>query len=246
MIPLKNTSGQPPLASLQDRALRERIMQASLNRASKGGEFDNRAVVASMVKLRAERAALLGYANHAAYVLADETAGSVGRGQQAARPDWRRRRSPTRAPRRPTSRRSSTRKAASSRFRQPTGPTTPRRCASRSSISTPSNCVPISRWTTCCANGVFFAANKLYGLSFKERKDLPVYLPDIRVFEVFNEDGSHLALFLVDYYARSNKRGGAWANAYVAQSSLLGTSTGHRQSPEHPEAARRRADPDDL
>jgi peptidyl-dipeptidase Dcp len=87
-------------------------------------------------------------------------------------------------------------------------------------------------------NGIFYAANKLYGLTFKERKDLPVYLPDIRVFEVFNEDGSHLALFLVDYYARSNKKGGAWANAYVAQSGLLGTTpiiANHLNIPKPPQ-----------
>ena len=87
-------------------------------------------------------------------------------------------------------------------------------------------------------NGVFFAAHKLYGLSFKERKDLPVYLPDIRVFEVFEENGDPLALFIVDYYARSNKRGGAWANAYVAQSALFGTKpviANHLNIPKPPE-----------
>jgi peptidyl-dipeptidase Dcp len=72
-------------------------------------------------------------------------------------------------------------------------------------------------------NGVFFAANKVYGLSFKERKDLPVYNPDVRVFDVFDADGKQLAIFIADFYARSNKRGGAWMNAYVSQSSLMGT-----------------------
>ncbi|HEX7984086.1 MAG TPA: M3 family metallopeptidase, partial [Duganella sp.] len=72
-------------------------------------------------------------------------------------------------------------------------------------------------------NGVFFAANKVYGLSFKERKDLPVYHPDVRVFDVFDADGKQLAIFIADFYARSNKRGGAWMNAYVSQSSLMGT-----------------------
>ena len=72
-------------------------------------------------------------------------------------------------------------------------------------------------------NGVFFAANKVYGLSFKERKDLPVYNPDVRVFDVIDADGKQLAIFIADFYARSNKRGGAWMNAYVSQSSLMGT-----------------------
>src|SRR4029078_13354213 len=66
-------------------------------------------------------------------------------------------------------------------------------------------------------------ATKLYGITFKERKDLPVYLPDIRIFEVFDTDGKPLALFIADYYARPSKRGGAWMNAYVPQSGLLGT-----------------------
>ena len=72
-------------------------------------------------------------------------------------------------------------------------------------------------------DGVFYAASRLYGITFKERHDLPVYQPDVRVFEVFDEDGSPLALFLGDYYARPTKHGGAWMNAYVAQSGLLGT-----------------------
>src|SRR5690606_32012853 len=72
-------------------------------------------------------------------------------------------------------------------------------------------------------DGVFFAANQLHGLTFKERKDLPGYHPDVRVFEVFDADGSGLGLFLVDWYARSNKRGGAWMNSFVQQSRLLGT-----------------------
>ena len=72
-------------------------------------------------------------------------------------------------------------------------------------------------------DGVLFAAHELYGLTFKERKDLPVYQQDVRVFEVFDADGSPLGLFLVDWYARSNKRGGAWMNSFVEQSRLLGT-----------------------
>lgn len=72
-------------------------------------------------------------------------------------------------------------------------------------------------------NGVFYAASKLYGLSFKERKDLPVYHPSVRVFEVFDADGKPLALFLADMYSRSNKQGGAWMNEYMSQSTLMGT-----------------------
>jgi peptidyl-dipeptidase Dcp len=71
-------------------------------------------------------------------------------------------------------------------------------------------------------NGVFYAANQEYGLTFKKRTDFPVYDPDVMVYEVFDKDGKHLAIFIADYYARSNKRGGAWMNEYVSQSRLMG------------------------
>ncbi len=91
-------------------------------------------------------------------------------------------------------------------------------------------------------DGVFFAANKFYGLTFKERKDLPVYHPDVRVLEVFNADGSPLALFLGDYYARPSKRGGAWMNAYVPQSGLFANKPVVANHLNIPEAAGGRAD----
>jgi peptidyl-dipeptidase Dcp len=87
-------------------------------------------------------------------------------------------------------------------------------------------------------DGVFFAAGKLYGLTFKERRDLPVYQPDVRVFEVYDRDGKPLALFMADYYARPSKRGGAWMNAYVQQSDLFGTKpvvANHLNIPKPPE-----------
>eukprot|EP00257_Ricinus_communis_P012557 XP_002535455.2 uncharacterized protein LOC8270063 [Ricinus communis] len=82
---------------------------------------------------------------------------------------------------------------------------------------------PYFELNSVITNGVFYAANKVYGLTFKERKDLPVYDPDVRVWDVFDANGKQLAIFIGDYYARSNKRGGAWMNAYVSQSSLMGT-----------------------
>jgi peptidyl-dipeptidase Dcp len=87
-------------------------------------------------------------------------------------------------------------------------------------------------------NGVFYAANRLYGLTFKERTDLPVYHPDVRVFEVYDADGSPLGLFLADMYARPSKRGGAWMNEYVGQSELLGQKpvvANHLNIPKPPE-----------
>ena len=91
-------------------------------------------------------------------------------------------------------------------------------------------------------NGVFHAANQLFGLRFEERPELPVYHPDVRIWEVFEEDGSPLGLFIGDFYARPSKRGGAWMNAYVSQSNLLGTKpvvANHLNIPKPPEGNRR-------
>jgi peptidyl-dipeptidase Dcp len=223
VIPLKNTSGQPPLASLENRELRQQLMQASLERGSKGGEFDNREIVASMAKLRAERAAMLGYANHAAYVLEDETAGTVEAVNtllaQLAKPAVANARAEAADIQKAIDAEGGKFKVSAADWAYYT-----EKVRKQKFDLDAEQLRPYFEMDNVLRNGVFYAANQLYGLSFKERKDLPVYLPDIRVFEVFNADGSHLALFLVDYYARSNKRGGAWASAYVAQSQLLGNT----------------------
>ncbi|MEZ5461698.1 M3 family metallopeptidase [Dokdonella sp.] len=222
VIPLKNTSGQPPLASLQDRALRERIMQASLTRGSKGSEWDNRGIVASMAKLRAERAALLGYPNHAAYVLEDETAGTVEAVNkllsQLAPPAVANARAEGADIQKMIDREGGDFQLSAADWAYYT-----EKVRKEKFDLDAEELRPYFEMNNVLQNGVFFAANKLYGLTFKERKDLPVYLPDIKVFEVFEENGDPLALFIVDYYARSNKRGGAWMNAYVQQSELDGT-----------------------
>ncbi|MGB0132759.1 M3 family metallopeptidase [Dokdonella sp.] len=222
VIPLKNTSGQPPLASLQDRALRQEIMKASLTRGSKGGEFDNRAIVASMAKLRAERAALLGYPNHAAYVLEDETAGTVEAVNkllaQLAPPAVANARAEGADIQKMINKEGGAFELTAADWSYYT-----EKVRKEKFDLDAEELRPYFEMDNVLQNGVFFAANKLYGLTFKERKDLPVYLPDIRVFEVFEENGDSLALFIVDYYARSNKRGGAWMNAYVQQSKLDGT-----------------------
>jgi len=85
-------------------------------------------------------------------------------------------------------------------------------------------------------DGVFYAAHELYGLTFKERKDLPVYRPEVRVFEVFDSNGKGLALFIADYFARDSKQGGAWMNAYVEQSRLLGLKAVVSNQSQHPQA----------
>ena len=187
---------------------------------------DNRPVIAQLVKLRAERAALLGYPSHAAYVLADESAGTPQAVQRHDRPGRAGRARARRAPRRPRCRSSSTHR------RPPPGPRAfklqpwdwsfyseqvrkARYDFDQASVA------PYFELDHVLQDGVFYAAHQLYGLTFKERQDLPVYQPDVRVFEVSDADGKPLALFLADYFARDNKQGGAWMNEYVSQSQLL-------------------------
>src|SRR5438132_1597875 len=222
VIRLLNTTGQPSLTSLQDRALREKIMQTSLARNNHGGEWDNKEVVNRTAKLRAERATLLGYANHAAYQLEDQTAKDVRTVNKLL------------ADLAPAAVANAKREGADM----------------QAIIDQEKGGFPLAAWdwdfysekvrkaryafdesqlkpyfelNHVITDGVFFAAGKLYGLTFKERKDLPVYLPDVRIWEVFDANGTPLALFIGDYYARPSKRGGAWMNQYVPQSTLLDT-----------------------
>ena len=99
----------------------------------------------------------------------------------------------------------------------------PSRCARRSTIWTKSQIKPYFELNNVLHNGVFYAANKLYGITFKRRTDIPVYNPDVQVYEVFDADGKPLALFYFDYFKRDNKNGGAWMDEFVGQSKLLGT-----------------------
>ena len=221
VIALKNTSGQPSMSSLTNRDLREKIHKTSLSRGSRGGEFDNRENLSKVIKLRAQRAQLMGYSNHAAYRLESQTA---------------------QTPKAVNERLSSLAPKALSNAKKEAADLqkmidaegggfqlaswdwdyyTEKVRADRYSFDT-SQLKPYFEMDNVLQNGVFFAANQLFGISFKERFDFPVYQDDVRVFEVFNEDGSTLALFIYDGYARSSKRGGAWMNAYVSQSKLKG------------------------
>ncbi|MGY8781251.1 MAG: M3 family metallopeptidase [Fidelibacterota bacterium] len=222
VVTLRNTSGQPPMSSLTNRALRERIHKTSLSRGSRGGEFDNRKTLAKIIKLRSQRAQLMGYANHAAYSLENQTAQTT-----------------TAVNKRllglaPAAVANATREAADlQKMINAEGGNfelaswdwdfyTEKVRADRYNFDA-AQLKPYFEMNNVLQNGVFYAANQLFGITFKERFDLPVYQVDVRVFEVFNEDGSVLALFIFDGYARTSKRGGAWMNAYVAQSRLKGT-----------------------
>jgi peptidyl-dipeptidase Dcp len=220
VIPLLNTSGQPPLVALEDRSLRQRILETSLARGSRGGEYDNRGVVSRVMRLRAERAALLGYPNHAAYVLENQTAlttEAVNRRLAELTP-------PAVAnARREASALQQMIEAEGGDFEVQAWDWSyyAEKVRQAEYAFDESQLRPYLEMWTVLEQGVFFAANRLYGLSFSRRTDLPTYHPDVRVYEVLDVDGEQVALFLADYYARPSKRGGAWMNSYVRQSRLL-------------------------
>jgi peptidyl-dipeptidase Dcp len=222
VIQLQNTTGQPLLGSLQNRPLRERIMQTSLERNSHGGEFDTRDIVKRMAALRAEKAQLLGYANWAAYQLEDQTAHNV--------PTVNKLLSDLTPPAVANAKAEAAdmqkivdEEKGGFQIASWDWPFYSEKVRKARYAFDESELRPYFELNHVILDGVFFAANKEYGLTFKERHDIPVYQPDVRVFEVYDRDGKPLALFLGDYYARPSKRGGAWMNAYVQQSDLFGT-----------------------
>ncbi|UOV05181.1 M3 family metallopeptidase [Pseudoxanthomonas sp. F37] len=226
VLTLLNTTGQPPESQLTDRALRQRLHEASVARGSRGGEFDTTALVSRIMKLRADRAKLLGYPNHAAYGLEDQTARTpeavnamLGKLAPAAVANARREAADLQAMI------DQEQKAKG----QPTFALEPwdwafysEKVRAAKYDFDESQLKPYFEMKNVLENGVFFAANQLYGLTFKERTDLPKYHPDTWTYDVFNADGSQLAIFIFDPYARDSKRGGAWMNSYVSQSGLTG------------------------
>lgn len=222
VLPLLNTSGQPALSSLTNRELRERIHTTSLSRGSSGGEFDNREILSKVAKIRAERAKLMGFENHAAFSLSNQTAQTT----EAVNT-----RLATLAP--PAVANAKREQADLQKMVDSEGGDfqlaswdwdyyTEKVRADRFNFDE-SQLKPYLEMENVLVNGVFFAATKVFGITFKARPDLPTYHPDVKVWEVFDKDGSSLALFIEDFYARESKRGGAWMNAYVPQSKLMGT-----------------------
>jgi peptidyl-dipeptidase Dcp len=221
LLRLTNTTGQPAYSALESRALRDRIMAASLARGSHGGEFDNSAIVTRTAKLRAERAQLLGYPSHAAYEVELQTARSVDAinrmlAQLAPAAVANARREAAEMQAIIDSTKGGYTLAAgdwdhnSEKVRQA------KYAFNQDELK------PYYEATRVLEDGVFYAATRLYGITFKRRTDLAGYSPDMSVYEVFNEDGSAFALLLCDLYARQNKRGGAWMNDYVPQNGLTG------------------------
>ncbi|TDK21527.1 M3 family peptidase [Luteimonas aestuarii] len=241
-ITLLNTTGQPPLPQLNNRDVRRRVHEASVNRGSRGNQWDNTAIVAEVLALRDERARMLGYDSSAAFVLADETAGSV----QAVN-DMLARLAPAAVA---NARKEGEKLQAMIDQEQaakgePTFQLEPwdwayytEKVRKAEYDFDDNEMKPYFEMRNVLENGVLFAATELFGITFKERHDLPKYHPDTWVYDVFDKDGSHLSIFIFDPYARPSKRGGAWMNSYVGQSELEGTLpvvANHQNIPKPPE-----------
>lgn len=223
LLTLPLFTGHPHLAQLTDRGARRRILAASMSRGSRDNANDNRPVLREIVRLRAERAALLGYSSHAAYVTADETAGTPEAVERMLRELAV-----------PAARNARTEAAALQAIIDQTEPQpfpleahdwpfyTEKVRAATYDIDTSA----LRSWFEAervLQDGVFSAATRLYGVTFTERGDLIAYHPDARVFEVHDADGSPVGLYVLDLYTRDTKRGGAWMNPIVSQSALRGT-----------------------
>ena len=227
VLTLQNTTQQPLLQDLTDRATRQALFEASWTRAEKGDANDTRDIIERLAQLRAQEAKLIGFPNFAAWTLED---------QMAEKPETVMSFMQKLAP------------AAVARAKVEAGDIQKQIDKDQAALHQPTfklepwdwehyaeevrkakydlddaQTKPYFELNSVLQNGVFYAANQLYGLTFKERKDIPVYNPDVRVFEVFDKDGKSLALFYVDYFKRDNKNGGAWEDNFVGQSKLLGT-----------------------
>ena len=223
VVTLTLFTGHPHLASLTRPESRRRLLSASRARGSRGGEHDNRDVLLEIVRLRAERAELLGFASHAAYVTSDQTAGSPDAvsallrrlAVPAARNARREQDELLRIIDDP--------EAADGIDPADWAFVTEKVRAETLDIDT-SALRPWFEAERVLRDGVFFAATRLYGITFREREDLPAYHPGARVFEVENANGSHLGLYVLDLHTRDTKRGGAWMNSIASQSVLRGTT----------------------
>jgi peptidyl-dipeptidase Dcp len=215
VVTLVLPTGHPALASLTNRSVRERIMTASRSRGTRGGEFDNREVLLEIVRLRAARARLLGFDDHASFVTADQTAKSPSNVA-----DMLDRLAPAAARNARAEQAELERIAGALVESWDWAHLTEKVRRERYAVDTAAM-RPYFEAERVYRDGVFTAASKLYGLSFTERGDLVAYHPDVRVFEVFDEDGVPRGLFLLDLYTRDSKRGGAWMNSLISQNRLL-------------------------
>ncbi len=222
VLPLQNTTQQPMLAEMSDREARRALFEASLSRAERGGDSDTRATIARIAQVRAQKAKLLGFPNFASWQLQDQMAKTPQAAQQfldALVP------SSTAKARREAADIQALIDKQNGGFRmEPYDWNFYAEQVRKAKYDLNMQEVkPYFELNRVLQDGVFYAANQLYGLTFQERHDLPVYQADVRVFEVFDHDGTSLALMYFDYFKRDNKNGGAWMNNFVGQSTLLGT-----------------------
>ena len=223
VIPLQNTTQQPALQSLTDRSTREELFKASWTRAEKGDANDTRDTIARIAQIRAHKAKLLGFDSYAAWALEDQMAKSPSTAlkfMDALVP-------------------AATAKATAEagdiqamidkdgvKFKlEPWDWQLYAEQVRKAKYDLDEEQIkPYFELDSVLKNGVFYAANQLYGLTFTERKDIPVWQPDVRVFNVIDKDGKQIGLFYCDYFKRDNKAGGAWMSNLVGQSKLLGTA----------------------
>ncbi len=222
LIALQNTTQQPLLQSLANRTTREKLFNASYTRAEKSDSNDTRNTIINIAKLRAEKAKLLGYPDYASWVLQDQMAKTP----QAVDKFF--------AQLVPAATAKAKSEAADIQkvIDQQKGGFQlalydwnfyAEQVRKQKFDLNESEIKPYFEINNVLQNGVFYAANQLYGLTFKERHDIPVYQKDVRVFDVIDKDGSQIGLFYCDYFKRDNKSGGAWMSNMVDQSKLLGT-----------------------
>jgi len=216
VITLQNTTQQPALVFLKSRALREKIFKASSQRGNHSGPNDTRQIVERLAQLRAQKAKLLGFATYAAYSLDD---------QMAKTPDTAIKLMSDMVPAtvaKANEQAKEMEKLAGSRLEPWDWQYYAEQLRKKQYAMNEAEAKQYFELNRVLNDGVFYAANKLYGLTFKERHDIPVYNPDVRVFEVFDADGKSFALWYADYFSRPNKSGGAWMDTFVDQSALLG------------------------
>lgn len=221
VLPLQNTTQQPVLASLSDRDQRAAVLKASETRAEKGDANDTRQTVQRLAQLRAQKAKLLGFDNYAAYSLADQMAKTPAAALKLL---------------------TDTVPAATAKARGEIAEMQKVIDAQKGGFKLAasdwdfyaeqvrkaqydldeSQIKPYFEMDNVLQNGVFYAATQLYGITFKPRTDIPTYHPDMKVYEVFDKDGTSLALFYTDYFKRDSKSGGAWMDVFVEQDGLTG------------------------
>ncbi|MGC9157562.1 MAG: peptidyl-dipeptidase Dcp [Terracidiphilus sp.] len=222
VLPLQNTTQQPELASLSDRATRQALFEDSWNRAERGDANDTRATIARLAQLRAQKAKLLGYPNYAAWRLADQMAKNpqaVFKFTNALIPA-----SVAKANREGQDIQALIDTQKGGFTLEPWDWDFYAEQVRKARYDLDESQVrPYFELNNVLHNGVFYAAHELYGLTFKRRTDIPVYNPDVQVYEVVDANGQPLALWYCDYFKRDNKNGGAWMDEFVGQSKLLGT-----------------------